>query len=290
MGTMQHFLNARRDIEQTRLADAVARARMGLVDLANSLEPVPHDWPAPPSPNRRDQAGIERLLQRMNDDPSHPANWQRRAVAREMTSQRVHEIYYRLRSALWDWEELADLRPGARKILETVIELARDEAFAWYVMVPAEQVRAIARLSEGRYASSVRELECLAVSRPAEVIECGDLGPKSTAQAPWKRDPGTCTAPPLAQWVVRYRRGIPWNAKRAAWWINYDLLCETGSALPCFLVSPHTLSQTYQHRNTPMGRVWPGYGNSDQLAATSRMLAQRGPLPPAGFRAPFWGV
>lgn len=290
MGTTRHFNNARNAVERTRLMDAVAAARMGQVQQVGPVQPLPRDWPPLPSPKLPDRAGIERLLQRMNDDPAHPANWHSRAVTQQMRSLRVRDVYYRLRRALWLWPEFAGLCPGARSILESVIELAREEAFPWYVMVPARQVRAIARLSEKRFSTNVRELECLAISRPARMLDCDDLGPKLPMGKLWERDAQADDAPPMAQWVVRYRRGVPWNAKRAAWWINYDLLCETGRVLPCFTVSPANLSSTYQARNTPMGGIYAGFRSEDELAAMNRLLSQRGPLPPIGFRAALWGA
>ncbi|MCZ6734680.1 MAG: hypothetical protein O7C65_02700, partial [Planctomycetota bacterium] len=84
------------------------------------------------------------------------------------------------------------------------------------------------------------------------------------------------------------RRGIAWNRKRAAWWINYDLLCGTGRVLPCFEMRLETLAKTYFDRNRRMGKVNAGVANEEQFAQLERELAKSGPLPPAGLRAALW--
>jgi hypothetical protein len=191
-----------------------------------------------------------------------------------------------LRNALWRWEEFASVKPGARRILEVVIELARDEAFPWYLAVPAHEVRRLARLTESSYARCIRQLECLTITRPARVLRVAD----STGMPVF---PGiideTTPAAPIAQFVVRYRRGIPWNEKSAAWWINYDLLCATGKVLPSFVMNLRTLSRTYQSRNKLMGRhpKWCfGETEGDGFLTMEEAMARSGP--PMGLRAALW--
>ena len=91
----------------------------------------------------------------------------------------------------------------------------------------------------------------------------------------------------IPQWLIRYRRGIPYNKRRAAWWINYDLLCDTQRVLPCFEVCLDTLPTNYFDRNRPSGT--PGSYESDAgFKALERSLARTGPPPPSGLRAALW--
>lgn len=310
MGTSQNYLRARRHVDIALARDALRLARRHAADsivasphrrrddrspttLAPSRAAVaPQHVPAGLSAAEREN--LNRLLKSLRDDPSNPINWQRRLIAAELEKPRVAGIYLNIRRALWEWEEFARVRIGARTILETVIELARCEAFPWYVAVAAEDVRRIARLAEGSYTRSVRELETLAITRPARLARIArDDGMAAFPGEVDERQPSQ----PIAQWVIRYRRGIPWHKHRAAWWINYDLLCGTGRALPGFVVSPRTLSKTYGGRNQRMGRppanwVMSKRGTSaeadDAFAALEEALTINGPLPPPGFRAALW--
>jgi hypothetical protein len=144
----------------------------------------------------------------MRDDPSNPRNVHRRFVMAARETPAVMQAYFRIRQSLWEWEEFASLRHGSRAILETVIELARDEALPWYVAVPAEDVRRMARLCEKNYAECVRDLETLAITRPARVVRIGGFGalPEFPGQVN-EREP----LRPVTQWVVGYRWGIPWK-------------------------------------------------------------------------------
>lgn len=234
---------------------------------------IPEHWPKLPNPQWPDKAAFQRLMQEAEDDPHHPRNWHRRLVNEALQRPDVRDAYFAIRSALWKWDEFAGVRPGARAILESVIELAREEALPWYLAVPAEDVRRLARLSEGRYASSVRELECLAITRPARIMRIAH--PDGFPMFPGQCDESQ-PLQPVAQWVIRYRRGVPWNAKRAAWWINYDLLCETGRVMPHFVMRLRTLSCTYQSRNKRMGPPpgdWAMSNDEDAFRAMEEMLS-----------------
>lgn len=201
--------------------------------------------------------------------------------------------------SLWEWPEFRGLTERARRILETVIELARDEAFPWFVNVQAREIKKLAQLSHESMARRLRELECFVITRPARRLR---LPAETAGESSLRR----CNAAmrvrtdalkfvaradePLRevpQWVIRYRRGIPRDANRAAWWINYDLLCGTQRVLPCFEVCPGTLAKTYEGRNRGMG-VKPGTDSEAAFAALQRRLARDGPLPPPGLRAAPW--
>ncbi|MCH8151338.1 MAG: hypothetical protein IH830_03080 [Planctomycetes bacterium] len=143
-------------------------------------------------------------------------------------------MYFIIRNSLWSWPEFLGLGPKARLILDIIIELARDEAFPWYVNVQAREVMKLARTNHATMAASVRDLQCLAVTRAARRIKllgaaAAPVWPKRSNN--WRVDANE-QLQPIAQWVVRYRRGIPCNANRAAWWINYDLLCRTQTRHP----------------------------------------------------------
>lgn len=277
---------------------------------------------------------------------------QRETLEQALAEPRVKEIYWQIRTAIWEWEEFAGLRPGARAILEVVVELARAEAFPWYVCVPAHEVRRLARLNEASFARSARELEMFAITRRAEVIHLVDsrfevhwpgwteseadavdcerpdfnrgwfrLNNRESIQrliASWKRnlsrgreedgphprpvpqedaedDPPSRpvsedagAASERAQWVVRYRRGIPWNRKRTAWWINYDLFSGTGRVLPGFVVDLRTLPRTYSGRNRTMGGPEGGLFDRDGFAAFERQYARKGPPSRPGLRVALW--
>ena len=112
--------------------------------------------------------------------------------------------------------------------VKIVIELARDEAFPWYVNVQAREVMRLARLNHASMAMRLRELECFCVTRPARrirlfddhagappIVLASNLPKWPCPENNWGVDPNE-PLQPIAQWVVRYRRGIPWNAGRAA--------------------------------------------------------------------------
>jgi len=215
--------------------------------------------------------------------------WLAKLASEHQNTERVAGIYSSIRRSLWQWPEFAGLGRGARSILEVVIELARDEAFPWYVPVPAEAVRRLARLADGSYTRSVRELLCLAVTRPARKVVFGGIHDRWN----WEGKVDEAQPPqPIAQWVVRYKRGVPWHPKRAAWWINYDLLCETGRVLPAFVFTLRSLSTTYQSRNRRMGARPQGDAYFDRdpeaLDELGRHLSLDGPFPPIGLRATLW--
>ncbi len=266
------------------LADSVAAAR--------KLHPMdlPDTWPPLPDTRGIDTAGFQRMLQRELDAPDHPLNWHRCALHSPAVRNRAHKMFFAIRENLWHSNEYFALREKARIILDLVIELAREEGFPWYVNVQAREVMRLARLNHCSMAMRLAELECFAITRPARRINLGD-DPAGLPRWPrkennWSVDPDS-PLEDIAQWVIRYRRGIPDNANRAAWWLNYDLLCGTGRVLPCFVVSVNTLAKTYENRNRPMGVV-PSYATDEGMKAMKRLLAQRGPIPPPGFRAPLW--
>lgn len=276
--------NALSRIEALRLADSVAAAR--------TLHPMdlPDAWPQLPDPRGIDSAGFDRLMKLNADSPDHPANWHRKALDTDEMRERARNMYVAMRENLWNSNEYFQLREKARIILDIVIELAREERFPWYLNVQAREVMRLARLNHSSMAMRLAELECFAMTRPARRINLGD----DSAAAPhwpnrdnnWSVDPES-PLEEVSQWVIRYRRGVPRNANRAAWWINYDLLCGTGRVLPCFVVSVNTLAKTYENRNKRMGIV-PSYATDEGMKSMQRLLAQRGPLPPPGLRAPLW--
>jgi len=219
------------------------------------------------------------------------------AITAAVQTGRVRDIYFNIRRTIWNAPEFGTLAPGARRILEIVIDLAREEAFPWYLRVQAQEVRRLARLSEQKYTLRIHELESFALTRAARIIRLDDGG----TSAAW---PGTVNAKEpardLPQWIIRYKRGIPWNKRAAAWWINYDLLCQTGRVLPCFIVSTMTLGKHYFDRRRRFGGkngITRGSSElSDDPADTpegwfSRLEAKwalKGPRPPAGLRCALW--
>ena len=276
--------NALRRIEALRLQDAVAVARK------LSLLATPVSWPKLSDPRGIDQAGFRKLLERELADPHHPLNWHKRAVADALSRPRARNMYFIIRKSLWSWPEFLGLGPKARLILDIIIELARDEAFPWFVNVQAREVMKLARTNHATMAASVRDLQCLAVTRAARRIKL--LGDAATPVWPkrsnnWRVDANE-QLQPIPQWVVRYRRGIPCNANRAAWWINYDLLCRTRRVMPCFEVSMNTLDRTYESRNRCIGPHRPGIHGDEAFKALERIMARDGPLPKPGLRAALW--
>jgi hypothetical protein len=169
-----------------------------------------------------------------------------------------------------------------------VIELAREEAFGWWIAVPAEDVRRLARLSEAKYAECMRDLELLTIAREGRVARvAGETGFPLREFAADESAPAQLTL----QFVVRYARGIPWNRKRAAWWINYDLLCETGRVMPCFVMELDQLPKAYMTRNRPMGprTICTGRLSDPAMIKTfERRVSKGGPIPPVGLRAALW--
>jgi hypothetical protein len=196
MGTSDNWLKAKFRVEFQRAAESARffqrlirkegkKGRAELRRLAKKAGAVlpepsftddfaPHP---PPDPLPQREGGKRKrntANQRIPWDPGHPERWHRALVDAQLAKPEVRETYFEIRRSVWDWPEFASLKPGARAILEVVIELARDEAFPWYVSVPAHEVRRLARLSEGSFARSVRELMCFVVSRPAQVVKLTD--------------------------------------------------------------------------------------------------------------------
>lgn len=263
-------------VASTRERDAMAALRR-TVDL-ESLKRLVND-------GRSDSA---KLLERLALDPTLPQNVHRRLVQQELEKPETAAIYFKLRRALWNWEEFAGVSRAAMAIIHVIVELAREEAFPWYLAVPAEHTRKLARMSTRHYVRAIHELDTLAITRPARPIHIA--GSNGMPRFPGEIDEREPLAS-IAQWVVRYRHGIPHNKKLAGWWINYDLLCETGRVHRCFMFSPRTLMKTYRSRNRPMGPKpdnWVLEKTDDAMAALEETLSRAGPLPPPGFRAPLW--
>jgi hypothetical protein len=181
------------------------------------------------------------------------------------------------------------------------VELAREEAFPWCLAVRAEHVMFLARIDRKTFFDRVRDLENLVLVRPARRIrllsEPADGSPPRTTRSDmlprwpsaanhWRVDQGQPLAD-MAQWVIRYRRGTPWHPGRAAWWINYDLLCGTQRVLPCFEVGLATLAPDYKSRRRPFG---PGtaFDSEDEFREIERSIARSGPMPPLGMRSALW--
>lgn len=295
-------------IERRRLEDAIALGRKMRLDL------VSRSWPKLPDVRGIDKVGIKRLLEQTRAHPSHPENWHRRAMEKAMAEPRVGTMYFRMRRALWRWPEFLRLTNNARRILEVVIELACDEAFPWYVNVQAREIQKLVGLTHASMANRLKELECFAITRETRRMSLYPRDRRSLmASLPewpnprngWGIPPDAMAMPPepIAQWIVKYRRGIPGNANRAAWWLNYDLLCSTARVFPCFVVELETLPKTYEGRNMKMGRRKstrsgnpgePGEAGKpwelgeDQFKRMSRILSQKGPMPRSGLRAALW--
>lgn len=286
---------ALRAISDLRLLDSIALARRRLPRL------VPPQWPTLPDPRGIDKPGLKRLIEGDSlNSPHHPLNWHRAAVARAINQPRVREIYFRIKRALWNSPDFAGMKINARRALDVVIELARDEAFPWYLSVSAETVMRLARFGCKTFSQRVRELESMVVTRPARRIallnRAGGDSTLARARAATPAWPGPANgwlvdrrAPmrPVRQRVIRYRRGTPSNRRRAAWWINYDLLCGTGRVLPCFEATLDTLARPYRSRNHRFGAE-SSLQSDDGFAALERRYALHGPLPPPGLRAALW--
>jgi len=284
MTAERNRLQAMMRLADLRLRDAVALARR------LDLDGKPPSWPDLPDWRGIDTAGFRELMKMEMARPDHPLNWHRQAVTEALGRPRARNLYFAIRRTIWNSKEFLRLTEKARLILEIVIELACEEAFPWFVNAQARQVMRLARLNHASMAMRLRELECFAITRPTRRVRLvrgrGDLPDWPSASNGWGVDESQ-EPQEIAQWVVRYRRGIPWNAARAAWWLNYDLLCGTGRVLPCFEVSVNTLPQPYEARNRHYGPR-PGVENDEQFAAMVRMLAERGPVSPVGMRAALW--
>lgn len=280
-------------IDALRIIDAVAVARrMRMPDL-------PASWPKLVDLRCRDAAGIAALVQRSRSDPGHPCLWHRRAAERALAQPRARRMYFLIRRSLWEWPEFRGLTERARRILETVIELARDEAFPWFLNVQAREIKKLAQLSHESMARRLRELECFVITRPARRLRLPDEPERESSldrctaamrcRSGTRRFVSDANEPlrEAPQWVIRYRRGIPRDANRAAWWINCDLLCGTQRVLPCFEVCVGSLAKTYEGRNRAMD-VKPGTESKAAFLALQRRLARDGPLLPPGLRAAPW--
>lgn len=273
-------------IHQLLLDDAVA--------LAQRLATPTVDPPAISA------AEIQQLLDQHLADPAHPRNWQRQAIEHALSQPRAKEIYFRIKRSLWSWPEFTSLLPNARRILDAVVELARDEAFPWFVNVQADEILRLVCIDRKTFFDRLHDLECFTITRPARRItllpfnEHESTVDRATRPHVWPSrenkfcvDPQAALLPGVPQWVIRYRRGIPYNKRRAAWWINYDLLCETQRVLPCFEMCLDTLPKNYFDRNRRLGA--PGNFDTDAgFKVLERRLAKDGPLPPPGLRAALW--
>lgn len=286
-------------IDQRRLEDAIAMGRRMHLDF------VSRAWPKLPDMRGIDKAGMKRLLAQSRAHPSHPANWHRRAREKALAEPRVGAMYFQMRRALWSWPEFLRLTNNARRILEVIIELACDEAFPWYVNVQAREIQKLVGLTHASMANRLKELECFAITREARRMSFYTRDPRSLMASlhEWPTEHNNwgirkdVESEAIPQWIVKYRRGIPGNANRAAWWINYDLLYGTGRVLPCFIVELGTLPKTYESRNKFMGRRYsarsgnpgePGKPGEDRFKRMSRFLSQKGPSPRPGLRAALW--
>lgn len=291
MGTSANWLSAFEHVQNTRVVDAVTLARRVMMDSAELdswLEEVPPSWEPLPDPPKPDMAYVDRLLEQSRSDPDHPLHWHRRAVNAQLAKPQAAQTYLKIRRALWNWPEFAGLCRRARIILEVVVELLRDEAFPWFLPVPAEDVRKLARVSLSSFIRSVHELELLAMTRPGRLASVASSD--GVPQFPGMMDLAQ-PARPIAQWVLRYARGIPWSSKRAAWWLNYDLLCETGRVLPCFAMEIDQLPKTYRSRNRPMGPQTICTGrpsHPEMIKVFERSASKGGPMAPPGLRAALW--
>ncbi len=280
-------------IQALLLHDAAAIARK------LKLKNLPKSWPRLPDNRGIDTNGFKKLLEINLSNPDNPINWHKQALAKANKQPRVKQIYYNIRKNLWQFPEFLSLTEKAKTILEIIVELARDEAFPWYVNVQAREVMRLARLNHASMAMRLKELECFAITRPARKIHLYTpeqtkdpiVSARNMPSWPTKENNYNVNLDdplvPIPQWVIRYRRGIPFNANRAAWWINYDLLCNTQRVLPCFEVCLDTLAKTYESRNRRLG-TRTGIRTEESFKALQRTMAKRGPLPKPGLRAVLW--
>ena len=125
---------------------------------------------------KQGQERLKRLTEAIADPDfiNNPRKFHEKKLAEAKADPQVATIYKKIREALWNWPEFAGLSPGARHILETVIELAREEAFPWFVLVPAKEVRNLARLSHPGFVKCAQEIELLAISREATIFSIRD--------------------------------------------------------------------------------------------------------------------
>jgi hypothetical protein len=242
---------------------------------------------------------IDEFVQQALSHPDHPRQWHRRAVDAALAQPRSRDIYFRMRQSLWTWPEFSALLPNARRILDAVVELARDEAFPWFVNVQADEILRLVCIDRKTFFDRLHDLECFTITRPARRIKLLEFDERATAidraeqiarwptrENKWLVDEST-PAQNITQWVIRYRRGIPHNKRRAAWWINYDLLCRTQRVLPCFEVCLDTLPKNYFDRNRRSGSS-ADLETRDGFKVLERRLAKDGPPPPPGLRAALW--
>lgn len=294
MGTSQNWLRALEETVNVREEDMAAHyMRLREVLPPKIVAAIERNAVFVDPDVERDPAfrTVEELMRGEMERWPPAGGWAEAHAAATRIDPDVCEIYLRIRTALWNWPEFAGLTRGARAILEAVIELARDERFPWYLPVPAEVVRALARLTEGSFQRSVRELDCLAVTRDAAMYRPADhVGADDIAFMEGRLDevPRDAPSPAISQFVLKYRRGIPWNRKRAAWWINYDLLCETGFMLPMFDANLRRLPVPYVHRNLERASAIGEPFSASWVQAQREQVSQNGPLMPMGSRAPLW--
>jgi hypothetical protein len=242
---------------------------------------------------------IDEFVQQALSHPDHPRQWHRRAVDAALAQPRARDIYFRMRQSLWSWPEFSALLPNARRILDAVVELARDEAFPWFVNVQADEILRLVCIDRKTFFDRLHDLECFTITRPARRIKLLKFDERDSdidraMQLPqWPSSENNFCVDPssslgnIPQWLIRYRRGIPSNKRRAAWWINYDLLCETQLVLPCFEMCLDTLPKNYFDRNRRSGSR-AHLETRDGFKVLERRLAKDGPPPPPGLRAALW--
>lgn len=198
-----------------------------------NLEPLPNLRLEEPKLPSGDVAALERLKECARQcDPMPPPVWHR-TLHEALLHPRVSHMYFNIRSSLWSWPEFLPLNPKARLILEIVIELAREEAFPWYLKVQARHIMRLARTNHATFAQSMRAIQHLAITRSARRMALVNHDTDSMLNRCMQARRWPCATnnwcvnesqpvENIAQWVVRYRHGSPFNANRAAWWLNYD--------------------------------------------------------------------
>ena len=163
MGTSRQWLGTRNRISARLLKDVAL-----LLEETPDFPPDHFDVPDVDGPTREE---LEDLISQstLPDDPLLHVH--RDAVNAQLAKPQTARTYMNIRRALWSWPEFATLCRRARTILDVVVELARDEAFPWYLPVCAEDVRKLSRQSLRSYIRSVHELDCLAITRPGRVVD-----------------------------------------------------------------------------------------------------------------------
>ena len=283
MARSKTWLNTRKFVDDLILQDAF---RLACDSAAKEPAAAPPASPLLSQQLSRARADFQQLMKLHLARPDHPANWHRRHVEAALADPIVQQAYFRMRRTLWAWPEFATLRIATRRLLETLLELARDEALPWRMRIASRHLRPLSRMKWRHFIDAVRELEGLIITRPARRLMLGLHQSRLLPVWPARVDESR-PAVDIPQWVVRHHR-VCRGSQNGGWWINYDLLCQTQRVLPCFIVSLETLPKGGRQRNARMGRTRPGLDSERALTELERAYAAHGPTPGIGLRCALW--